>query len=189
MLEAVTSLDPHYQRLRSTLMVMPHIYDSLTAVDAQGRAIPGLATGWRRRDPRTWEFDLRRDVRFHDGSLFSGQDVLATFARLKRLMNDPSSIGSTMAEFADYALEDDHRLVIRTKSVWPTLPIEINEIAIINRRFADAALEDFVPDGGHRHQALPGGFGATDSYVRLERFDGYWGGLPEWRSDVQLHPR
>ncbi|MFM9843814.1 MAG: ABC transporter substrate-binding protein [Dongiaceae bacterium] len=183
MLEAVTSLDPHYQRLRSTLMVMPHIYDSLTAVDAQGRAAPGLATSWRQRDSRSWEFELRRDVRFHDGSPFSGQDVLATFARLKRLMNDPSSIGSTMAEFTDYALENDYRLVIRTKSVWPTLPIEINEISIINRRFADATLEDFnslsaaIGTGPYRAVSAQ-----RDSYVRLERFDGYWGGLPEWRS-------
>ena len=183
MLEAVTSLDPHYQRLRSTWMVMPHVFDSLTSIDTQGRAAPGLATSWRQRDAHTWEFELRRGVRFHDGTLFSGQDVLATFARLKRMMADLSSIGTTMAEFADYGLEDDYRLVIRTKSVWPTLPTEINEIAIINRRFAEATLDDFnslaatIGTGPYRAVSTQ-----RDSYLRLERFDGYWGGLPEWRS-------
>jgi peptide/nickel transport system substrate-binding protein len=183
MLEAMTSLDPHYQRLRSSLLVMPHIFDSLTRIDEQGRPAPGLATGWRRLDDRTWEFQLRRGVRFHDGSLFSGEDVLATFARLKRLMGNPSSMGTTMAEFADYRLEADDRLIIRTKSVWPTLPAEINEIVIINRRFADAGIDDFnslaamVGTGPYKIVSAQ-----RDAYVRLERFDDYWDGCPEWKS-------
>ncbi|HEY7689882.1 MAG TPA: ABC transporter substrate-binding protein [Dongiaceae bacterium] len=183
MLEAMTSLDPHHQRLRSTLLVMPHVFNSLTSLDAQGRAVPALATGWRRLDDRGWEFQLRRGVRFHDGSPFSGEDVLATFARLKRLMDVPSSMGTTMAEFAAYGIEPGERLVIRTKSVWPTLPVEINEISIINRRFEQASVEDFnslaamVGTGPYRILSAQ-----RDSYVRLERFDGYWAGRPEWQS-------
>jgi peptide/nickel transport system substrate-binding protein len=183
MLEAMTSLDPHYQRLRSSLLVMPHIFNSLTALDAQGRAAPSLATGWRRLDDRGWEFQLRQGVRFHDGSPFSGEDVLATFARLKRMVGDPSSMGTTVAEFADYSLEPGDRLVIRTKSIWPTLPVEINEIAIINRRFADAGIEDFdslaamIGTGPYRIVSAQ-----RAAYVRLERFPDYWGGCPEWKS-------
>src|SRR5262245_52932843 len=183
MLEAMTSLDPHYQRLRSSLLVMPHIFDSLTRIDEQGRAAPGLATSWRRLDDRTWEFQLRQGVRFHDGSLFSGEDVLATFARLKRLTDNPSSMGTTMAEFVEYRLEDGDRLIIRTKSIWPTLPVEINEIVIINRRFADAGIDDFnslaaiVGTGPYKIVSAQ-----RDAYVRLERFDDYWDGCPEWKS-------
>jgi len=183
MLEAMTSLDPHYQRLRSSLLVMPHIFDSLTSVDAPGRPGPGLWQSWRRLHARGWEVQLRNDVCFHDGSPFSGEDVLATFSRLKRLMVDPSSMGTTMAEFAEYGMEPGNRLTIRTKSIWPTLPVEINEIAIINRRFADAGMEDFnslaamIGTGPYRILSSQ-----ADGYVRLERFDDYWGGQPEWQS-------
>ena len=183
MLESMTSLDPHYQRLRSSLLVMPHIFDPLVSLDSRGRPGPGLATSWRRLDDRSWEFQLRQDVRFHDGSPFSGEDVLATFARLKGLMGNPSSMGTTMAEFADYSLESGDRLIIRTKSIWPTLPVEINEIAIINRRFADAGTDDFnslaamVGTGPYKIVTAQ-----RDAYVRLERFDGYWAGRPEWKS-------
>src|SRR5262245_11074105 len=182
MLESMTSLDPHYQRLRSNLLVMPHIFDPLVSLDSRGRPAPGLATSWRRLDDRSWEFQLRQDVRFHDGSPFSGEDVLATFARLKGLMGNPSSMGTTMAEFADYSLSGD-RLIIRTKSIWPTLPVEINEIAIIYRRFADAGIDDFnslaamVGTGPYKIVTAQ-----RDAYVRLERFEGYWDGRPEWKS-------
>lgn len=183
MLESMTSLDPHYQRLRSSLLVMPHIFDPLVSLDSRGRPAPGLATSWRRLDDRSWEFQLRQGVRFHDGSPFSGEDVLATFARLKGLMGNPSSMGTTMAEFADYSMESGDRLIIRTKSIWPTLPVEINEIAIINRRFADAGTDDFnalaamVGTGPYKIVTAQ-----RDAYVRLERFDGYWRGRPEWKS-------
>jgi peptide/nickel transport system substrate-binding protein len=183
MLESMTSLDPHYQRLRSSLLVMPHIFDPLVSLDSRGRPAPGLATSWRRLDDRSWEFQLRQGVRFHDGSPFSGEDVLATFARLKGLMGNPSSMGTTMAEFADYSLESGDRLIIRTKSIWPTLPVEINEIAIINRRFAGAGTDDFnslaamVGTGPYKIVTAQ-----RDAYVRLERFDGYWAGRPEWKS-------
>ncbi|MGA2425098.1 MAG: ABC transporter substrate-binding protein [Terriglobales bacterium] len=48
------------------------IGDTLVQLDAQGRPQPRLAVAWQ-SDPsaRHWQFTLRRDVRFHDGSAAS----------------------------------------------------------------------------------------------------------------------
>lgn len=43
------------------------------------RAVPGLATAWRRLDDRTVEFDLRDGVRFHDGTAMTAEDVAFSF--------------------------------------------------------------------------------------------------------------
>lgn len=40
---------------------------------------PGLATAWRRIDDATVEFDLRPDVRFHDGRPMTAEDVAWSF--------------------------------------------------------------------------------------------------------------
>ena len=37
---------------------------------------PSLATSWRIVDPRTWEFELRHGVRFHDGTPLTADDVV-----------------------------------------------------------------------------------------------------------------
>jgi peptide/nickel transport system substrate-binding protein len=52
---------------------------------------PALAESWRPgATTKEWTFDLRRDVRFHDGSLLTADDVVATF----RVISDPK-LGSS----------------------------------------------------------------------------------------------
>lgn len=50
----------------------------LSADSAQGKILPLLATSWKQLDPVTWEFELRTDVKFHDGSAFDADDVVYT---------------------------------------------------------------------------------------------------------------
>ncbi len=44
---------------------------------------PRLATSWNAApDPKTWNFTIRQGVRWHDGTPFTADDVVATFERL-----------------------------------------------------------------------------------------------------------
>ena len=71
----VTSIDPHYANIAPNNAAAWHVFEALTHVDADTRLVPGLATSWRALDPTTWEFVLRKGVRFHDGSPFDARDV------------------------------------------------------------------------------------------------------------------
>ena len=64
----VTSMDPHFLNLAPNSNISWHVFDALTHVDEDTRLIPGLAQSWRALDSTTWEFRLRRGVKFHDGS-------------------------------------------------------------------------------------------------------------------------
>jgi peptide/nickel transport system substrate-binding protein len=68
-------------------IIYPAINDSLVYIDCEGAIQPALATAWRRLDPVTMEFDLRQGVRFHNGDLFSADDVVATM----RAQRDPAN--------------------------------------------------------------------------------------------------
>lgn len=63
-----TSLDPHFASLSANLATAMHVYGALVERDETLRIRPGLAESWALIDDSTWEFRLRRDVRFHDGS-------------------------------------------------------------------------------------------------------------------------
>jgi peptide/nickel transport system substrate-binding protein len=63
----------------------------------QGNVLrPALATSWRPgATTREWTFDLRRDVRFHDGTSLTADDVVATFD----VIADPKRGSSALSAF------------------------------------------------------------------------------------------
>src|SRR3972149_6655000 len=70
----ITSLDPHYLAAQPNINIGWHVFDALTHVDERTRLIPGLAVSWRAVDATTWEFKLRKGVKFHDGSELTAED-------------------------------------------------------------------------------------------------------------------
>ncbi len=60
-------------------LIAPAVFDSLLCFDSKkGTVEPLLATSWTWVNDRTLEMKLRQDVKFHDGSDFSGEDVVYT---------------------------------------------------------------------------------------------------------------
>ena len=69
------SIDPHFHNLAPTIR-LPSTPSRLIEQDHSGNLLPGLATSWKPLDELTWEFKLRKGVKFHDGSDFDADDVI-----------------------------------------------------------------------------------------------------------------
>jgi peptide/nickel transport system substrate-binding protein len=65
---APTAMDPHFHSSNSNNAVLRHVFDPLVDFDTAGRIVPRLAESWRAVDDLTWEFRLRENLRFHDGT-------------------------------------------------------------------------------------------------------------------------
>lgn len=74
-----------------------NIFDTLIAVDFRDgfKLRPSLATAWKRLDPVTIELALRTDVRFHDGSPFTAEDVAFSFGAER--VADPKAPGHALS--------------------------------------------------------------------------------------------
>jgi peptide/nickel transport system substrate-binding protein len=75
------TMDPHALALLYHSRVAYQLYDSLVGRDEDFRLEPALATGWRQVEPTRWRFTLRPDVRFHDGSVMTADDVVFSIGR------------------------------------------------------------------------------------------------------------
>src|SRR5678815_1101506 len=71
-----TAMDPHYHNLSPNNSLLNHIFEPLVGQDERQRLVPALAESWKTLDATTWEIKLRRNVKFHDGSPFTADDVL-----------------------------------------------------------------------------------------------------------------
>jgi peptide/nickel transport system substrate-binding protein len=65
-------------------------YDNLVYRDEDLKLVPGLATSWKLVDDKTWEFDLRQGVKFHDGQDFTAKDVKASIEHA----SNPNTVAS-----------------------------------------------------------------------------------------------
>ena len=79
----IISMDPHGSEDTPSEQVRNTIYEGLVKHDENMDIIPGLATEWEQVDETTWEFKLREDVTFHDGSEFNAEVVKANIDRIQ----------------------------------------------------------------------------------------------------------
>src|SRR5881394_3485341 len=67
------SIDPHFTATGTHAEALKHIFDTLVWSGDQLQLEPCLAESWSQINPTTWEFKLRRGVKFHDGSEMTGE--------------------------------------------------------------------------------------------------------------------
>ena len=176
-----SSIDPHYHNLTPNNALAREVFDRLIMPDERQQLKPGLAVSWKAIDDLTWEFKLRKGVKFHDGSPFTADDVIFTFERAPNVPNSPSSF-STYVKGKTIKKIDDHTVHISTKKPYPLMPNDMMTFSIVSKKHgAGATTEDYnsgkatIGTGVLKFvEWVPG-----DRLV-YERNDDYWGEKPEW---------
>jgi peptide/nickel transport system substrate-binding protein len=105
------SADPHAQNEGTNNLINDQIFERLVAYDKKLATIPSLATAWEQKGPTLWRFTLRKDVKFHDGTAFTADDVVFSLERAQQ----PSSTFRVFAAPLGKARRiDDHTIEFET---------------------------------------------------------------------------
>jgi peptide/nickel transport system substrate-binding protein/oligopeptide transport system substrate-binding protein len=98
-----SSLDPSRAKTVDELLVADQLFDSLTAADPQTlEPVPALAASWTTTpDQLHWDFTLRPDARFSDGTAVTAADVKASLERVVR-KGSGSSVADLLELVAGY---------------------------------------------------------------------------------------
>lgn len=102
-------LDPHVGGNYPQALIATQYLESLVSLNEDGEVIPWLATEWQEGDDGlSWEFSLREDVTFTDGTPFDAEAVAANIAHVQ----DPKTASSTgylaLAKIKEVVAVDDH---------------------------------------------------------------------------------
>jgi peptide/nickel transport system substrate-binding protein len=187
-LSDAVSLDPHGSNDTPSSNVAYNIYEALLIQDENMELQPGLATEWERIDDLTWQFTLREDVTFHDGSEFNADVVQANFERI--LDEDIASPRAFLYEMVEEInVVDDYTVEFVTEYPFSPLPAHIahNGGGMMS---AEVIAEDYeaIENGSEPGSVInenPVGTGpfvfeswTPGDEIVLNRNDDYWGGAP-----------
>jgi peptide/nickel transport system substrate-binding protein len=178
----VSSLDPHYLNIAPNVAFSSHIFDALVNVDANGKLVPGLATSWRAVDATTWEFKLRRGVKFHDGSDFTADDVIFSLDRPAKLTNSPGPFTAYTKQIVAKKIVDPYTVRLTTASPYGPLTLDVSTVFIVSKKAAEKASTDDFNSGKALIGTGPYKFISFKRGDRIEvaRNDQYWGGKSDW---------
>lgn len=148
-------------------------YEGLTQIGHDLRVEPLLATSWEQTDPNTWVFQLREGVNFQDGTAMTAEAVAGA---LTHLINAPIPARAFSSSVAD-SIEATGPLEITIKTPAPQVSIPGRLGAPEATILAPAAYvsADEVNPIGHCTGAFEMVEVDPKQFVKLERFDGYWG--------------
>lgn len=179
----ITTLDPHFHNLSPNNAMARHVFETLVRTDEAQRKHPGLAESWKALSDTEWEIRLRRGVKWHDGSDFTADDVIATFERVPKVPNSPASFAVFVRPISKIEALDSHTLRLETATPHPLLPSDLSSVLILPKAVAETAkTEDFnsgkamIGTGPFRFAEYVAG-----DRVAFTRNDSYWGTKPHWQ--------
>ena len=128
------SMDPHSLNESLQLSVTSNVYEPLVGRNKDLSLAPALATAWKQTSPTVWRFELRKGVQFHDGTPFTADDVVFSFARTQV---EGSDMKSYTNDFKEVRKIDDHTVEIETKTPFPILPDVISLVYIMSKKWCE----------------------------------------------------
>jgi peptide/nickel transport system substrate-binding protein len=128
------SMDPHSLNETVQLSVTGNVYEPLVARDRNLQLTPSLATSWKQTSPNIWRFELRKGVKFHDGTPFSADDVLFSFARGS---GDGSDMKTYTNDIQEVRKVGSHTVEFVTKAPFPILPDVFSFFYIMSKDWAE----------------------------------------------------
>jgi peptide/nickel transport system substrate-binding protein len=180
-LDALT-LDPANHRKRETETIIRNIYDGLLTRDSKMKVVPELAESWTQVDPQTYEFKIRKGVKFHDGSPMTADDIVFTFERLTKdgaMGGQTSPRKDLVGPVKSISKVDDWTVRFSLSEPWPILPAMLPVQEVVSKAFT----EKVGSQGLATHTNGTGPFRLVEwrkgDSIILERFDDYYGGSPD----------
>ena len=130
----VQSMDPHSLNETLQLSFTGNVYEPLVGRGKDMSLVPLLATKWTQTQPTVWRFELRKGVKFHDGTPFTADDVIFSF---KRGASEGSDMKSYTAPIKEVRKVNDSTVDIETSAPFPILPDTLTSLYILSKKWCE----------------------------------------------------
>ncbi len=179
----IKSLDPYSLKETFTIGMHGAVYEPLVMRDKEMKFAPALAESWETPEPTRWRFHLRKNVKFHDGSPFTADDVIFSAQRVRA---PGSNFTTNVPADAEFVKVDDFTVDMLLKKPNPIAIAQFPTWYIMSKAWAEknGAVQPTAPTAANPgyatlHENGTGPFTITEQQpgVRtvFKKFPGYWG--------------
>jgi peptide/nickel transport system substrate-binding protein len=175
------TLDPHVQWDTDSYHVYRNIFDNLVTRNPDGQIVPQIAKAWRYESDTALVLDIRTDVKFHDGTSLTVDDVVWSVQRI----TDPAFKSPQLSQFNSIVKAEavgPDRVRLTTSSPYPALLAQLVKLSIVPRAYVQKA-------GNEKFNVEPLGSGPyrlvswqKGVRVTLAANDSYWRGRPPFKT-------
>lgn len=165
------TLDPFVSSSAVELEVIHNVFEGLVALDNQNATKPMLASkATASADSKTYTFELRKGVKFHNGEEMTSADVKASLERYQRV----STNAAALAAVESYETPDPYTFIIKLKEPNVVL-LDVLKSPIYPFMILPASQKDKPARGIDLIGTGPYSMGewVKDSHLVIKRFDGY----------------
>ena len=169
------SLDLHKNSsLIARQMMDGTCWEKLVTQNANAEAVPELCESYEvSEDATTITFNLRKGVKFHDGSEMTADDVVASMNRwIEGFSSAKSTVGEARFEKVDdytVKIAADHSILLLPSMIaGAAQPASITTEEACAKEDTNGFMTDYIGTGPYKFVEW-----VQDQYVKLERFDDY----------------
>ncbi len=176
-------MDPSQQDETITNTMGRYMYDGLVNTTGKDKQVPGLATSWKvDGDNLTWTFDLRKNVKFHDGSAFTADDVVFSIENARKGL-----IKNFVEPIKEVKIINPYQIQIITKAPCAVLLKSLAPVRILPKAY-------YTKVGAAKFNLAPVGTGpyvfkewVKEDRIMLTANKTYWHGAPKIKN-VKMRP-
>jgi peptide/nickel transport system substrate-binding protein len=172
-----TTLDPQRQWNPSSYYVYRNIFDNMLTRTPEGKIVPQVAVSWKYESPTVVDFKIRTDIKFHDGSPLTVDDVVFSIMRII----DPKFKSPQAGQFntiASAEAVDKDTVRVTTKVSYPVLMAQLVKLSIVPKAYVTSVGDEAFnkkPVGSGPYEFVEWKKGVE---VTLKANTGYWRGKP-----------
>jgi peptide/nickel transport system substrate-binding protein len=178
------SLDAYYSPGREGLLLGFWAYDALVYRDPKTFEFkPLLASAWKQIDPLTLEFEIRKNVKFHNGATMTAKDVVFTLDFVSKPENKVfNQVSVSWIESAELVAADKVR--VKAKQVTPIALQYLAQLPI----YPEAYYRSVGKEGMGTKPVGTGPFRAEvgpNNTIEFTRFDDYFADSVKGKAGVK----
>jgi peptide/nickel transport system substrate-binding protein len=138
LIQPVTGIYPDNLNEAKDVAFNTNLFDGLTNL-RNGKIEKALAESWVTVDQNTWRFNLRKNVKFSNGTPFTAKDVKFS---IEQAIRNKYPIDAPLVGISTVNMIDDYTVEIKTSTPVPSLILHLNTVPVISMDHFQTKRED-----------------------------------------------